>query len=33
LEKGLDDLIALCDAVDEKFQAALGEKRNEMDID
>jgi hypothetical protein len=33
LEKGLDDLMSLCDVVEDKFQAALDEKKNEMEFD
>lgn len=33
LEKGLDDLMALCGAVEEKFHAALGEHLNRMEVD
>jgi len=32
LEKGLDDLMALCEVVEDKFQAALMDKQAEMDL-
>jgi len=33
LEKGLDDLVALCEAVENKFQVAMDEKQNRMEMD
>jgi len=33
LEKGLDDLMALCDVVENKFQAALDENKDRMETD
>jgi DNA-directed RNA polymerases I and III subunit RPAC2 len=33
LEKGLDDLMALCEVVEDKFQVALEDKRNRMDVE
>jgi hypothetical protein len=33
LEKGLDDLMALCAVVEDKFQSALEEKNNKMEMD
>jgi DNA-directed RNA polymerase I and III subunit RPAC2 len=33
LEKGLDDLMALCDVVENKFQVAMEEKQNRMETD
>ena len=33
LEKGLDDLMALCEVVEDKFRLALDEKKSSMDID
>jgi hypothetical protein len=33
LEKGLDDLMALCEVVEDKFRVALDEKKSSMDID
>ena len=33
LEKGLDDLMALCEVVEDKFQSALEEKNSKMETD
>jgi hypothetical protein len=33
LEKGLDDLMALCEVVEDKFQSAVEEKKNKMEMD
>jgi len=33
LEKGLDDLMALCEVVEDKFESALNEKRSRMEVD
>ena len=33
LEKGLDDLMALCDVVEDKFRVELEEKQNRMETD
>jgi DNA-directed RNA polymerase I and III subunit RPAC2 len=33
LEKGLDDLMALCEVVEDKFQVALDDKRNRMEVE
>lgn len=33
LEKGLDDLMALCEVVEDKFQNALDENKNKMEMD
>jgi hypothetical protein len=33
LEKGLDDLMALCSVVEDKFQDTVQLKKDQMDID
>jgi hypothetical protein len=33
LEKGLDDLVALCEVVENKFQVAMDEKHSRMEMD
>jgi hypothetical protein len=33
LEKGLDDLMALCEVVEGKFRVAFEEKQNQMETD
>jgi hypothetical protein len=33
LEKGLDDLMALCEVVENKFQVAMDEKQSRMEMD
>ena len=33
LEKGLDDLMALCEVIEDKFRVALDEKKSNMNID
>jgi len=33
LEKGLDDLMALCEVVEDKFQSALDENKSKMEMD
>jgi hypothetical protein len=33
LEKGLDDLMALCEVVEDKFRVAFEEKQNRMEMD
>lgn len=33
LEKGLDDLMALCEVVEDKFRAAVDDKQNRMEMD
>jgi DNA-directed RNA polymerase I and III subunit RPAC2 len=33
LEKGLDDLMALCEVVEDKFRSALEEKNSKMETD
>ena len=33
LEKGLDDLMALCEVVEGKFRVAMDEKQNRMETD
>jgi hypothetical protein len=33
LEKGLDDLMALCAVVEDKFQDAVQDKKDQMDMD
>jgi hypothetical protein len=32
LEKGLDDLMALCEVVEDKFQATLMDHQSKMDL-
>ena len=33
LEKGLDDLMALCEVVEDKFRVAMEEKQSRMETD